>query len=76
MPISVSELSAQAHALLPDERARLAEELLASLAIDDPSIESAWNQEIRRRIDEIERGVVETIPATRAFAQARQAIGQ
>ena len=74
MPDLVAELSAQARALPPEERARLAEELLASLDPHDPDVESAWDVELRRRIDEVERGGVQLIPASQAFSRARHAL--
>lgn len=74
MPDLVAELSAQAKALSPEDRARLAEELLASLDPHEADVDAAWDAELRRRIDEVERGVAELIPADRAFAQVRQAL--
>lgn len=71
----VAELTAKARALPPHERARLAEELLASLAPHAVDVEAAWEEELRRRIDEVERGAVELVPAGRAFAQVRRALG-
>jgi len=76
MPDLVAELTAQAQALSAHERARLAEELLASLDPHEAKVEAAWNEEIRRRIDEVERGAVEPMPASQAFAQARRALGR
>lgn len=72
----VAELSAQAKALPPEARARLAEELLASLDPQDTEVEAAWDEELRRRIDEVERGAVQLVPAEEAFAQVRRALGQ
>ena len=74
MPDLVTALSVQAKALAPEDRARLAEELLASLDPHEAEIDAAWDQEIGRRIDEIERGVVQMIPADQAFAQVRRAL--
>ncbi|PPE67504.1 addiction module protein [Caldimonas caldifontis] len=74
MPDLVAELSAQAKALPPEDRARLAEELLASLDPHEADVDAAWDAELRRRIDEVERGIVELIPADQAFAQVRQAL--
>ena len=59
----------EAHALrdavlqLPDEdRAWLAAEILASLdGPPDPGVESAWEEEIDRRVAEIESGAVELL---------------
>lgn len=76
MPDLVAELTAKAQALSPHERARLAEELLASLDPHEVEVEAAWDEELRRRIDEVELGVVELIPASQAFAQVRRALGR
>jgi putative addiction module component (TIGR02574 family) len=67
------ELAQKARALPPEERARLAEELLASLHGDsDSEIDAAWDEEIRRRIAEIEAGTAKLIPADEVFAEIRQ----
>ena len=53
------------NALLQPEkdRARIAEALIASLDIKtDPDIELAWQQEIDKRLSEIDKGVVKCIP--------------
>ena len=76
MPDLVAELTAKAQALSPHERARLAEELLASLDPHEVEVEAAWDEELRRRIDEVERGAVELIPASQAFAEVRRALGR
>jgi len=76
MPDLVAELSAQAQALPPEDRARLAEELLASLDPREAEVEAAWDEELRRRIDEVERGAVQLVPADQAFAQVRRALGR
>ncbi len=76
MPDLATVLSAQARALPPEQRARLAEELLASLDPHDTEIDAAWDAEVRHRIDQIELGTVELIPADRAFSQVRLAIGR
>lgn len=76
MPDLVAELSAQARALAPQARARLAEELLASLDPHEIEVEAAWDEELRRRIDEVESGTAQLIPADQAFAQVRRALGR
>lgn len=76
MPDLVAELSAQARTLPPEQRARLAEELLASLDPRETEIDAAWDEELRRRIDEVERGMVQLIPAPQAVAQVRRALGR
>ena len=59
-------------ALPPDERAWLAEELIASLDQGkDSAIDSAWAVEIERRITEIESGEAETVSWKDARARIR-----
>lgn len=54
---------ADALRLGPDERAALAVEILASLdGPADPDAESAWAEEIRRRIRSIEAGTMTLEP--------------
>jgi putative addiction module component (TIGR02574 family) len=49
--------------LSPDERAEVAEQLIASLEeAPDIDVEQAWQEEVQRRLQQIERGEVKTIP--------------
>ena len=67
------ELSERARQLVPEERAQLAEGLLASLQEwSSPEVETAWDAEILRRIGEYERGEAVLVPAADVFAQARR----
>ncbi|WIM05168.1 MAG: addiction module protein [Candidatus Nitricoxidivorans perseverans] len=71
----VTELSHRARELVPEDRARLAEELLASLEGNpEPGVDSAWDDELRKRIAEVESGAVEPIPADEVFARVRRAL--
>jgi putative addiction module component (TIGR02574 family) len=60
--MSTEELLAKALQLSRPERARVAEELLASLEESDEQVAEAWAQELERRSREIEDGTVEPIP--------------
>lgn len=64
MTPDVSELLKKALALPPEARAALAGSLLESLDDDppDPGVEAAWDEEIKRRLEEIDSGKVEMIP--------------
>ena len=45
------------------ERAEVAEQLIASLdEVPDTDVEQAWQEEVQRRLGQIERGEVKTIP--------------
>ena len=71
----VAELSQKSQALRPEERVRLAELLLDSVhPSGGPAIEDAWDEELKRRIDEVDRGVATLVSAEDAFAQVRHAI--
>ena len=60
----VSELLKKALALPREARAALAGSLLESLDDEpaDEGVEAAWNEEIKRRIEEIDSGKVQMIP--------------
>jgi putative addiction module component (TIGR02574 family) len=73
MSSQLEMLEAQALKLSPEERAQLADRLIASL-FQDNEIEEAWAVEVERRIKEIEGGRAQLIPAADAIARARAAV--
>jgi putative addiction module component (TIGR02574 family) len=73
MPSELEAIEAQALKLNPEERARLADRLIASL-FEDKEVEDAWAAEVERRIEEIEAGRSNLIPAGEAIARARAAV--
>ncbi len=73
MSNQVEALEAEAMKLSPEERARLADRLIASLS-EDAEIEAAWAIEVERRIAEIEAGRAPVVPAAEAIARARDAL--
>lgn len=73
MSSQVDVLEAEAMKLAPEERARLADRLIASLS-DDAEVEETWAAEVERRIAEIEAGRVPVVPAAEAIARARDAL--
>lgn len=74
MSTLVKELSRKALSLSPEERVQPAEELLATVQQVDPEVEAAWDEEIRRRIAEIENGTAKLIPAEEVFVELRRLI--
>ena len=72
MSTLVEELSQKARALPPEERVRLAEELLATVQEVDAEVDAAWDEEIRRRVAEIDSGTAKLIPAEEVFAEVRR----
>ncbi|MBW4512140.1 MAG: addiction module protein [Scytonematopsis contorta HA4267-MV1] len=70
---SIEELTEELLALKSASRALLAEKLVESLEFDtDPTIQTAWISEAKRRRDEIRDGSVQPIPGEEALAQVRQ----
>jgi putative addiction module component (TIGR02574 family) len=68
MSVSVEELAAKAQELSPKDRARLAEDLLASLQ----EAEASWDKEIERRVNQVRAGTARLVSATDVHAEARQ----
>lgn len=72
MSTLIDELSQKARLLPPEERVRLAEELLSTVQETSPDVETAWEEEIRRRIAEVEAGTAKLVPADEVFAEVRR----
>ena len=68
----IDELSRKARSLPPEERIRLAEELISSVQDSDEEVEAAWEEEIKRRLEGVESGAAELIPAEEVFAEIRR----
>jgi putative addiction module component (TIGR02574 family) len=77
MHMTVEQIADEALALPSEARALLADRLVESLdPAEDGYIRQLWMREARRRVDEVRRGEVKTIPADEAFAQVRQAVAR
>jgi putative addiction module component (TIGR02574 family) len=61
-------IEAEALRLPREERARLAEALISSLD-EESEIEKAWSAEIKRRLQDLRSGAVQSIPADEVFAE-------
>jgi putative addiction module component (TIGR02574 family) len=62
--MNIETISYEALLLPPQERAQLAEQLLCSLdTLTETEVEQLWFQEAARRADEMDRGLVQRIPA-------------
>ena len=67
--MSVDELATEALKLPPQDRERLAWELLSSLE-SELEFEAEWIEEVERRAKEIDEGTVETIPGDQVIREA------
>lgn len=71
--MSVEEMEAALLKLPNQERARLAEVLIASLD-EENEIANAWADEAERRLAELRSGAVQGVPAEDVFARIRARI--
>lgn len=59
--------------LTANERAEVAEQLIASLdEAPDTDVEQAWQEEIQKRLAQIERGEVTLVDSETVFAELRK----
>ena len=72
MPPSLAKIEAEALQLSAEEKVRLADHLLASVA-GDPDVEDSWAEEVERRLAEVEAGAL-LVSLEDAVARARRAI--
>ena len=77
MSPDIDELLKKAMALPPEARADLASSLIDSLdQTVDEDVEAAWQQEIARRMDELDSGKVKTIPWTEVQRRGQELLRQ
>jgi putative addiction module component (TIGR02574 family) len=70
MSLTYQQVAHAAMQLSPDERVDLAEKLWVS--VDTPeAIAAAWDEEIARRVAQLDAGEVKTVPAEQVFAELR-----
>jgi putative addiction module component (TIGR02574 family) len=70
MSPELDELVKQAMSLPPEDREILANSLFESLDHPvDEGVESAWGEEIKRRVDDIRSGRVKTIPGEQVLRE-------
>ena len=72
MARTITDLEREIAELSAAERARLLRRLIADLdAPAETDVETAWIQESRRRLAEIDAGTVDTIPGQQVLDEAR-----
>lgn len=80
MPSAVEKIRKAALELSQKQRAALAYDLLRSLdaepAEDPQAVEAAWDQEVARRVEEVEAGRVALIPGEEVAAAAREVLAR
>jgi putative addiction module component (TIGR02574 family) len=71
MATATDDLLKQALTLPPDDRAKLAEQLLESLEPPDERNRRLWAEEAERRLEAYERGDLKAVSAEEVFAKLR-----
>ena len=72
MPMTKDQILAEAMKLEPEEKEQLADAFWrVAHGATREEIEAEWAVEIRRRVDALERGEVETIPSDEVVARLR-----
>ena len=72
--MTTDQLEQEALKLPAEQRARLAERLIASLDCEG-ELEKEWLAEVKRRDSELDDGAVAAIPMEDALASARKRLG-
>ncbi len=71
--MTVADLEDLALQLEPPARAKLAHRLLESLdALSETEVEALWVQQAERRLQALEAGELESIPADEVFQRVRE----
>lgn len=73
--MSIKEIEAEIKKLDLKERAMLAKRIVESLdELSTAEIEALWVEEAEARLDELEQGLADEIPAEEALRRARMAL--
>ena len=76
MPMTLDQIVEETRQWPPEKVGELVGRLTEDLHGSDPETEEAWQNEIARRIEEIQSGKVKGIPGEEVSACVRKIIGQ
>jgi putative addiction module component (TIGR02574 family) len=80
VPMTKKELRDAALRLPPEDRARLASELINSLDaledVDQAAVDAAWADEVRRRVEEVRTGNVSLLDGQQVFQELRERLNR
>jgi len=76
VPITLDQILEETRHWPPEKVGELVGRLTEDLHAIDPQTEAAWKSEIDRRIEEIQTGKVQGIPAEEVFAKAKRLLGR
>jgi putative addiction module component (TIGR02574 family) len=77
MPMTLDQIVEEASHLPREQVAEVVDRLTLALHTDvEPEIETAWKQEARRRLTELENGKVQAIPGDVVSSRIRKIVGR
>jgi putative addiction module component (TIGR02574 family) len=77
MPMTLDQIVEEASHLPREQVAEVVDRLTSALHTDvEPEIESAWKQETRRRLAELENGKVQAVPGETVSSRIRKIVGR
>jgi putative addiction module component (TIGR02574 family) len=77
MPMTLDQIVEAASHLPREQVAEVVDRLTSALHSDvEPEIESAWKEETRRRLAELENGKVQAIPGEVVSGRIRKIVGR
>ena len=75
MPMTVDQVLAETSRWPYEQVEKLFERLLSNYRLPDSAMDTAWAEEIKRRIDDIESGREVGIPGEEVMARVRKIVG-
>jgi putative addiction module component (TIGR02574 family) len=76
MPLTLEQIVEETRRWSPEQIGELVGRLTEDLHTSAPDIEAAWKAEIARRIEEIQSGKVQGIPAEKVSAEVGKIAGR
>jgi putative addiction module component (TIGR02574 family) len=77
MPMTLDQIVEEASHLPREQVAEVVDRLTSALRTDvEPEIETAWKQETRRRLAELESGKVQAVPGDVVSERIRKIVGR
>jgi putative addiction module component (TIGR02574 family) len=76
VPMTLDQIVEETRHWPPEKVGELVERLSEDLHTSDPEIEAAWQNEVARRVEEIQSGKVQGIPGEEVLARVRKIVGR
>ena len=76
VPLTLEQIVEETRQWPPEKVGELVGRLTEDLHARDPEIEAAWRTEIDRRLEEIQTGKAQGLPAEEVFEKAKRILGR